>query len=32
MAEAAEPATSLLDRFREYQRTGDRRIRNALIE
>jgi RNA polymerase sigma-B factor len=32
MAEAAETVTSLLDRFREYQRTGDRRIRNALIE
>jgi RNA polymerase sigma-B factor len=32
MAETAAPAATMLDRFREYQRTGDRRIRNALIE
>ena len=31
-AGTVESAAALLDRFREYQRTGDRRIRNALVE
>ena len=31
-AGTVESAAALLERFREYQRTGDRRIRNALVE
>ena len=31
-AEPVDPVPTLLDRFREYHRTGDRRIRNALVE
>ena len=31
-AGTVESAAALLDRFREYQRSGDRRIRNALVE
>jgi RNA polymerase sigma-B factor len=31
-AGTVESAAALLERFREYHRTGDRRIRNALVE